>query len=418
MKPLYKALSIKNKIEIINADSINDAIKKAWVDDKYRFSLNSELIDVNNRFRIFEYQKSIYIIKKSSTLDAESELDLAIKADEHLKNIKVDEYTLKVIVPIVKVIEKEAYVITKYKGTSLQECLYDKNKNNPLKIENVFSILDVFMKLGILYRGFLPRNTIVIGNEIFLLDWEDVVFCKEPKEKFVNMLWETNFLLNWSYLFDINDLKERIVKYKSQSPEPPLIKYERKFSEWINWKQSDKELRNKIMNTVLSAEKKLTISCDDEFCIMPNDLAHLISDLFNTDIDVIFDISCEILRSKNENQYYSLIKTLSNLIIKLYIQKRHIQPYAIILVLAIIEEAVTNKSIFNEQCQQIEQFFIEIKETNYDLVNAYLSESEQLFATKLNNYLNRLVQQYNNSSEEQLKTTILEKYILSFKSIK
>ena len=44
-------------------------------------------------------------------------------------------------------------------------------------------------------------------------------------------------------------------------------------------------------------------------------------DLFNSDIDVLFDISCKNLRNKEEELYYRLIKDLSNFIVDLFYNK-------------------------------------------------------------------------------------------------
>ena len=57
MKKLCEQLNVNTSIKNTNGDNIIDIIKIVFKDTKYKFYLNSELIDVNDRFRIFEYQK-------------------------------------------------------------------------------------------------------------------------------------------------------------------------------------------------------------------------------------------------------------------------------------------------------------------------------------------------------------------------
>jgi hypothetical protein len=213
MKTLREALNVNNKINSINSKSIKEAIKISLKEKKYKFYLNSELIDIKDRFRIFDYNNEPYIIKKVSIEDGKKEVELASKANEYLNDICVNQFNLKVVLPSIEIIEDVAYIVTKYEGVSLQECLYSNKYINPLSLEDLFLILDKLMELGILYRGFLPRNTIIKKNNIFLLNWEDVYLCKQDNEIYFSKLWETNFLLNWSYFFNINDLSENIHKY-------------------------------------------------------------------------------------------------------------------------------------------------------------------------------------------------------------
>lgn len=414
MKSLYKALSVDTKINEIFADSMEDAIKISLRNEKYKFYLNSELIDVNDRFRVFIFENISYIIKKTSIKKGKKELELAQKAYKYLEGIGINEYKLNIVVPIVKIIDNNAYVITEYKGVSLQECLYSKELLNPLNIEDVFIIIRIFIEKGILYRGFLPRNTIIVKNNIYLLDWEDVLFCDNQKDVFVNKLWETNFLLNWSYFFELEELRERIAEFSySIKEEPKLIEYEKKFGIWVKWNGKDINLRKKIMNMVLEAEKNILLEGDD-FCILPNDLAHLISDLFNSDIDLMFDISCNILRRKNEFTYYLLINKISNLVIYLFKNKLNIQCYVIILVLVILEEAVyNNENITKERYEDLDKFLEKIKICKYELVDAYLQSDIETFNSKLNYNLNSLIKEFTEKDEElRIDTKNISEYII------
>jgi hypothetical protein len=58
-------------------------------------------------------------------------------------------------------------------------------------------------KLSILHRGFLPRNTIIKNNKIYLIDWEDVVLSKNIVNKLLQ--YKTSILVGWRYLTQITE---------------------------------------------------------------------------------------------------------------------------------------------------------------------------------------------------------------------
>ena len=410
MKRLCDELNVNTAIHHVSANCLKDAIIYVYKNDDFKFYLNSELIDINDRFRIFNYNGKNYISKKTSKEDGENEFNLALKAKEKLDKIKVGKWTLNVVEPQLIIINNEYFIVTEYMGTSLQECMYDKNKKNTLKIDELFDILDLFINSGILYRGFLPRNIIINQLNIYLLDWEDVIF--DYQHKGINTLWTTNFLLNWGYFFNIDDLKKRIQNY-NRMEEPPLLKYEINFGKWILEDNINTDIRGKIFNTVMYAEKNITKN-DDIFYIMPNDLAHLISDLFNSDIDVLFDISCFVLRQKSEEKYVNIVSLLSSLIAHTYINKLKIQPIAILLILMlwqIISENISDNIPL--QYKDKDTFLNNL--SNYSLVVTYMNENFNSFQVQLEKCLNSIINQYNEKDKKLLIINNLAKYIWSFK---
>lgn len=401
MKSLREKLNLTEKIFEISAKTIEEAILLSFKDDKYKFYLNSELIDINNRFRIFKYQNTDYIVKKSSLNDGQEEVKLANKAFSIIDGLKVDNFNLKVILPQLYICNNSSFVITEYKGISLQECLYNNKVKFSLNIQTLENMLEKFLSLGVLYRGFLPRNTIIIDNNIFLLDWEDVIFCENKKEIGINKLWATNFLLNWSYFFDVTQLSNILKKYENpEMRQPNLLKYEIKFGNWINNSGNDVKLRNDIFDTVMDAERKILIN-DNEFCILPNDIAHLVADLFNSDIDVLFDISCKNLRNKEEDLYYRLIKDLSNLIVDLFYNKLQFHSEIMIFILVIF-------SVSNLSKKELLEF-----NDNYNIrVNEYREkldpQKNNKFAEVLNKVLKKIIFEFNGSiCSEQLTLNVI-----------
>lgn len=419
MKRLCNELRVNKKIEEIHATNIKDAIREAYKSDKYSFYLNSELIDVNNRFRIFNFDGINYICKKSNFKDAEYELSLVSKAKLLVDNIAVDNYTLKVVMPKVFEINDDYYILTEFQGTTLQEWSYDRDSIILFTEETLFNILNKFMQLGVLYRGFLPRNTILNGNTIYLLDWEDAIFFSNSDKHGINLLWLTNFLLNWGYIYDVSNLKNRIVSSNIKyGEEPGLLKYEIKFAEWAGLDLDKKTLREKIMDTVLFAEKKLKDDYGHEFTIMPNGMAHLVSDLFNSDIDAFFDISSFIIRKKSENKYYEMLKFLSSLIIKQYYQNKNIHKCALIVILIIFEIAAENDvSIWKiTGCfTNADEFMNDKNVLSFKLVNAYLFNSNEVFEKVLSTTIINIIKNYNGNDAKNNNIKHLANYILSFK---
>ncbi len=343
MKKLSAQLNIDTSIKTVAFDDMKENIKYVFDNDNYNFYLNSELIDVNDRFRIFNYNGKNYIVKKSKIDEGKLEVELAQKAFSILDGLKVDDYKIKIIMPTVYYIDENAYILTEYMGNSLQECIYSKQNEFKIEINTIFDILNLFLSKGVLYRGFLPRNIVVKNNIIYLLDWEDVVFSKIPHNS-LNLLWKTNFLLNWSYFYDLNDLESKLKKYDSANClEPSLLKYEKKIKEFANLNYDTIDLRKFILKTVINSEKRIVDHTND-FIIPPNDMAHLISDLYNSDIDALFDITCSVLRSKSEKKYIELLKTLSKTIVEAYLDNKKLKKNTMKVILCFIDETLITDS--------------------------------------------------------------------------
>ncbi|MBQ6546696.1 MAG: hypothetical protein IJL74_01705 [Bacilli bacterium] len=419
MKRLCDELNVDKSIKKVNATSIEDAIIKTYSCNEYNFYLNSELIDVNNRFRIFNFNGIDYICKKSNLKDTKNEIKLASKAQSLIDNTKVDNYTVKVIMPKVFEIDGDCYIVTEFKGDSLQELSYHNANTKLFTEETLFNILDRLMKVGIVYRGFLPRNTILKDNVIYLLDWEDTILFPNVNETGINILWLTNFLLNWSYLYDASILKNKIktsnITFKE---EPDLLKYEIKFASWAKLSLHKKRLRKKIIDTVLFAEKKLSHNYKEEFAIMPNGMAHLVSDLFNSDIDVLFDISSFVIRQNNEEKYYEAIRFLSSLIIKQYYDHKNIHKYALIIILMIFELASKeniNSITIPKKFISEDEFINNKSIMSFKLVKEYLYKSHKSFEKQLEITIGNLIKNYNGTTVKTENISDLANYLLSFK---
>ena len=303
----------------------------------------------------------------------------------------VDDYVIHIVKPNIYYIDDFAYILTEYMGNSLQECNYSKSTDTSINLNTVFDILELFLKKGVLYRGFLPRNTVIDKKNIYLLDWEDAIFDDRAKNG-INLLWKTNFILNWSYFFDSNDIEKLLNKYCIlNNQEPALLKYEKKFKNIANLNYGVVDLRKYILKTVMESERKVEENTSN-FIIPPNDMAHLVSDLFNSDIDVLFDISSSILRKKSESKYIELLEMLSRVIINSYSKNENIQKGAIRIILKFMEAAVENY-------------------VNYDFLNT----DKIIYFNKIKEILNKLIYIFNKTEISEENFMRIANYIYSYK---
>lgn len=412
MTTIISKLKIPNTIKKVNADAFEDAVLIANKKDGYGFYLNSELIDVNDRFRIFKYNGVNFISKRINSHHNIKELELARKAEKIINDMEIDNYILRVIVPKMVSIDNNSFLVSKYEGTSLQELLYSNEMKNELPLSVLLNILNKFLQMGICYRGFLPRNTIIKDKIIYLLDWEDAVFSNNVVPG-INLSWKTNFILNWGYLYDVKNMeKEMTCFFNNKVQEPPLIKYEENFKNWLMSSKMDVTLRREIYDIVLFSESKL-LEKNDVFCIMPNDLAHLISDIFNSDIDILFDISTYVIRKKNEKIYNQLNIVLSNYIVDLLYNKRNIQSHSILILLICFDLACNNKLDFNLQYSDLNQMDKDLKTSKYPLLQSYY-EDYPLFKKLLFNTIETIFINYGSNINTALFSNLAE-YIWSFK---
>lgn len=296
------------------SEELDKLMEQVYGDKAYCFTKNSGLIDVNSRFRIFKFYDKTYISKKTDRLIGKREVRNAESADSRLSGTKVEKFEIQVVIPKIVKTTSKVYLISPYKGESLQECYYGKSKNN-LTSDLLIKILNIFIEKGIYYRDFLPRNTIVNIEEkkIFLIDWENVGFYTKDDTNLWDISWETNFLLNWGYLFPVSELKKLIYKklrLNSNNDKSPLITYEKTFKEILNINYSDFYIKKLVSTIVLEAEKK-----NNSFStgLKPLDIAHMISDVFGNKVDVLFDMICYESRKNNIEIYNLFLEKLNNI---------------------------------------------------------------------------------------------------------
>ena len=247
----------------------------------------------------------------------------SLKFKNKFKNMKVNNYNVKVVIPMLIQSEEGVYCVSKYKGLSLENYYYDNlDSINIFSINTLYSLLNEFLKKGIYYYDFVPRNVIVQDDNIHLVDFENVIFSSNL---FYDIRWQTNFLLNWSYIYDLSILKKHsknLIENSENINNYTLSNFEKNFKKITEINGDSLTVRNIILSTVLISEKKTNKIFNG---LVPIDLCHFISDILGTKIDVFVDIQFYLIRLKSEEKFIYFLNKLNeeiNLFDKDIVKKR------------------------------------------------------------------------------------------------
>lgn len=415
---LLEKIGKSNIIHKIEAQTLTMAIKIAFAENKYNFYLNSELIDINNRFRVFNFNGVNYLIKKSKKKDALAEVDNATKIKTRIGDENIDGYNIDIVVPQLVNDGDDFYLITEYMGHSVQETLYSNRHEFPIKITTLSTLLKLFDSRQVLYRGLLPRNMIIKNNIIHLIDWEDVVIKSDQKEMYYNLQFKTNFILNWGYIFSHKQLIDLInsMNIDKIQIEPPLNKYEEVYYRCFS-KKTNQEIRDLIYKIVLSAEKpycKGILSLTEKFVILPNDMAHLISDLFTNEIDVLFDILSFGLRKTDEEYYAKLVSSFSDSIVNMYKNAEIDRSKLFLYVLSMCDLLFKNKLDYDFDYHELKTLVLNSSKDS--IAYAYLMCDFKSIRKKLKHIIKSCFQKMNFG--RVVDTIFIDKIIQQIKSLR
>ena len=311
----WNYVGVPFKIKEIKAQNLKSAVRIAYDCDYCYFYQNAELIDVKDRFRIFSFQGCNYISKKMSMKKAALEVLNSRKAAQIISGKEINGKNINIIVPTQIILNEDddfCFLVSEYLGHTLHESTYSGIFPS-FSLNDCFAILSEFLRNGIIYRGFLQRNIIVKDNNVFLFDWEDSFFEDKILEDGFNNLWRTNFILNWSYIFNYEEVSKGLapfMKNHSITKEPPLVKYEIVFKNLVNTDVSDFVLRNIIEKVVFEAELPIYVK-SKYFYIRPHDMGHLIADTFPNEIDVLYDILTCSIRKKDEMSFLRFLQLIT-----------------------------------------------------------------------------------------------------------
>lgn len=352
------SLYIQNKINelVINDKDIKweEIINKIWKNNKYCFNLNSELIDTDDRFRIVKLKNKSYVIKKVSFKQASLEHSNAVEIKKLLADVDINGYKIIPIIPIIITLEFDSYIISEYKGFTLQESLYDIQKNETIPLLIFQKIILKMLKKGLMYRGFIPRNIILKNKIIYMIDFEDMELNRCKNCNSIDLLYITNFILNWQYFYSKDNLIEIIKNTKMNIKETKeLLPFEKCYKDIMNIKDDNYRLRLKIYKTVINSEKPSLECSNENYKIMPNDLVHIMSDLFCDYIDVTIDLLFNYIRIKNESDFERLLNLYSYNIKTNYSNLKRLRKNLFILTLECINTVVRNKTFIENHIDEI-----------------------------------------------------------------
>lgn len=343
------------RIYMNRALTLEERTQQAYSNNNEQYNPGVWFYDVEDRFRKFEYNGICYIAKRCDRIKARDELNKSARTSKIIDGTNICGMTLRVVVPdIIDVVGniKQAYLVLPFIGKDLNTLSYEAAFPK-LEAKQYIEIIEFLMGRGIVHSGFLPRNIIEVNNEMYLLDLEDVVLSKLNMPVRLNRLWYTNFLLNWSYLFDrhiLEELLSKIIEYKLE--EPQLVRYEQTFKDMTGYLTDNSDLRNIIEQIVFDAE--MPVRSMQKHCIRPNDLGHLIADIYPTEIDIIHDISACVVRRRNEARYRVINRFESILVRQCWSSgdREKIDHYVMNGLLALMDDNLSTNAIASASHQQ------------------------------------------------------------------
>lgn len=351
----WKSVGVPTEVKTIEKKTLTESVRSAFSDDSHCFYNSRWFIDVKNRFRIFGFNGVTYIVKEMSEKKADIEIVNSRKAYDKLDGKMLGMKRIRIVIPqkIVLFIGGNRYFLSsEYLGPDLNENAYT-NKLSGISKDLCLSLIKLFLENGISYRGFLPRNIIEKKEDIYLFDWEDASFCETFDTCTFDRLWRTNFLLNWSYLFDFDQLDEglrTIVGIRYPLEEPEFVKYENTFRAITRSMASDTSLRDTIDKVVFGAELP-SVKSSQNFCMHPNDIGHFVADVFQSEIDVLYDILSYIYRRNGDYIFSRHIEFMTNMLTKYYkeslvqnrIPKSYLQYYSLIPLLMMLDQPLAEQ---------------------------------------------------------------------------
>lgn len=349
----WSGLNVPTEVKTIEQDTLEKAVNFAYQDIKYGFFNNPWFIDVKNRFRIFRFEGKIYIAKETNIDKADIEVVNSKNAYERLDGKIIRKKELKIIVPqriASSSGENRCFLVSEYVGLDLNGIVYSK-RNLSLSITDCLAILKLLLENGVVYRGYIPRNITVKEHFIYLFDWEETYFVSSTSTSLFDHLWRTNLLLNWSYLFDYATLVYELDKQidaQDLLSESVLVKYETTFRRITSDNTSDYLLRNDIDRIVFGSELPLMEEVD-QFYLRPNDIGHLISDIFPSEIDVLHDMVSHVTRKRSEHDFSYNTQVTTHLLslfymsasLRSYDPKSSLRYYALVPILLMIDGQTT-----------------------------------------------------------------------------
>ncbi|UES60267.1 hypothetical protein GFK91_31645 (plasmid) [Roseibium aggregatum] len=280
----------------IQAENFEAALVKAVENSEgYRFRTNREVLDFLNNFIQFSYEGKVYIAKKAIFDKAIIERNNAEKASIVLSNSRIMP-----VVPSIYNIAGSSFLVTNYRGQTLHETMFSLSRKEQFQTFEL--LLAQLIETDTQWVGFAPRNLITQEDSalFFAIDWEEIIPTSRSKKWLPSTLFK--IALNWSYLFETpyhayEFLEKRV---KPDFSNLSLDKFEVSFLGLVGKKMSQKEAFHSCVNISFISEAPTKVVSSD--LMTPQEIGHLISDLFGSPIDVWYASQLSYVRKNVTNR--------------------------------------------------------------------------------------------------------------------
>lgn len=300
---------IEHTVRKIDATSLSDAIDIVIQSPiKFRFT-NNWLFDIENKICIFSFKKRKFILKHGNINKINKEIENASKASSLIDKIKVGKKAVIAVVPdIYKINSKKAYLVSEYFGPDCNELFY-QHVVEAFPVYEVTKLIKIMNELSILFEGFIPRNTIIKGDNIYLIDWENTIFNNISMSK--NLQCKTAIFVGWRHVSHLTEKKiESVFHSQTQflQDDEYLNEYEETFKNMLGLIRVDNfQIRKLCYDLVIKATDYRNMGS----FLKIDDILHSLSGILPIEIELLVDF---LLSENYERESHYLYNKLSNII--------------------------------------------------------------------------------------------------------
>lgn len=298
----------EHEIEKVKGKSLWDAINiVAQNPKKYSFK-NNWLFNPGSRLCVFRFRNKKYILKRGLLQRIRKEKENATKLNALIKKTIIGGKKLVAVVPDVYAINSEqGCALSEYVGSDCNESFY-LGRKNVLSWQEVSDTQKKLCEFSVLHRNFLPRNTIVARDKVYLIDLEDIVFSTGSSDYDLSLV--TSMLVGWRNVsrIDINDSRSAILTHAQRTGHEELNEYESAFKGMVGSADDNSdEIRKLTCVNIITA----TMYSHSASLLKIDDVLHYLSDALPVEVEVFVDLLLSIEYGKGTN---SLYRKLSNLV--------------------------------------------------------------------------------------------------------
>lgn len=303
---------IEHSIKKIDASSLSESIKiVSRSPTKFKFK-NNWLLDIENKIYIFSYKNKNFILKHGNLNKIAKEVENAARASSLINKLKIGKKKLTAVVPdVYKINSKNGYLVSEYFGPDCNELFYQR-RDRVFSADTVTKIIKNLNKLSIQYKDFIPRNTIVRDNKIYLIDWEKVISGYNSMDK--DLQYKTSVIVGWRSINFMTEMEfesvfkfqvgyEQVIKYLNQ--------YEETFKKMLGLKMANVQDNLQIQKLCYGNIIKATDYTNKFSLLKIDDVLHFLSGIIPIEVELLVDF---ILSEDYEKESYCLYSRLSNII--------------------------------------------------------------------------------------------------------